>query len=199
MRNLPPGWECSREAGHDGPCAASMVSPEQTNRQSTPLSRTSSCDIVADAEYRPGWRFVLQHEDRGQGQRGPDALDLLARLRHLSPDRGETYRVVHYFRCRRRRLIVAHGNGVDCLVEVETHECCEFLQVGGQRPFAPNHGPGRNPYSVVEAAGSRTPRDASPASISRGHRELGTTRRPDGRAARGSRSQPRQRPARRSP
>ena len=36
----------------------------------------------------------------------------------------------------------------DRLLEVEAHETCEFMQVDGKRPFAPNHGPGWNPYVV---------------------------------------------------
>jgi len=36
------------------------------------------------------------------------------------------------------------------LVLVETHEAMEFFKVDKHRPFAPNHGPGRNPYSIHE-------------------------------------------------
>lgn len=108
--------------------------------------------VVAAAEYRPGWRFQLKDIDRHQGSEGL-TLSIFSRgYDTYHPDRGETYRVVHYFpvppaafdrRAWERWLL-------DCLIEVETHECCEFLQVGGARPFAPNHGPGRNPYSVLE-------------------------------------------------
>jgi hypothetical protein len=108
--------------------------------------------VILQAEYRPGWRFTLQHEDRGQGSQGLTLSISSLGYDTYHPDRGETYSVVHYFpvppaafdrRAWERWLL-------DCLVEVETHECCEFLQVDGKRPFAPNHGPGRNPYSVLE-------------------------------------------------
>lgn len=35
---------------------------------------------------------------------------------------------------------------------VERHEACEFFVVDGERPYAPRHGPGNDPYVVVEYA-----------------------------------------------
>jgi hypothetical protein len=68
------------------------------------------------------------------------------------PDRGETYRVQHYFpvppaaydeRSWRRWLL-------ERLIEVERHEACEFFQIDGRRPYAPHHGPGNDPYIVFD-------------------------------------------------
>ncbi len=108
--------------------------------------------IVVQLAYRPGWRFALQHEDRGQGSEGLtfEVYSLGYDTYHV--DRGEHYRVVHYFpvppaaynRESWARWVL------DRLIEVETHECCEFLVVDGKRPFAPNHGPGWDPYVVRE-------------------------------------------------
>jgi hypothetical protein len=39
---------------------------------------------------------------------------------------------------------------LDQVLLVESHEACEFFQIDGQRPFAPNHGPGRDPYTILE-------------------------------------------------
>lgn len=109
-------------------------------------------EVVAGAEYRPGWRLELGDVDRGQGSEGLTLSVYSLGYDTYHPDRGETYSVVHYFpvppaafdrRAWERWLL-------DRLIEVETHECCEFLQIDGERPFAPNHGPGRNPYSVLE-------------------------------------------------
>lgn len=109
-------------------------------------------EVVLRAEYRPGWRLELGNVDRGQGSEGLTLSVFSLGYDTYHPDRGETYRVVHYFpvppaafdrRAWERWLL-------DRLIEVETHECCEFLQIYGERPFAPNHGPGRNPYSVLE-------------------------------------------------
>lgn len=38
----------------------------------------------------------------------------------------------------------------DRLGDVDTHERMEDFVIGGQRPFAPNHGPGNDPYAVRE-------------------------------------------------
>src|SRR3954452_11846474 len=41
-----------------------------------------------------------------------------------------------------------------CLFEqfakVELHECMEFFTIDGEKPFAPNHGPGFDPYTVTQ-------------------------------------------------
>jgi hypothetical protein len=109
-------------------------------------------DIIDQTKYRPGWRFVLANEDRGQGCEGLTLSIFSLGYDTYHPDRGGTYGVVHYFpvppaafdRRAWERWVL------DCLIEVEMHECCEFFQIDGKRPYAPNHGPGRNPYSVIE-------------------------------------------------
>ena len=35
-------------------------------------------------------------------------------------------------------------------LDVEQHEAAEFFQIGGHRPYAPNHGPGWDPYLITE-------------------------------------------------
>lgn len=109
-------------------------------------------ELVEEIEYRPGWEFYLKHEDRGQGSVGLTLKILSRGYDTYHPENGEMYRVWHYFivpaaaydkRAWRYWLF-------KCLREVETHECAEFLQFGGVRPFAPNHGPGRDPYQVIE-------------------------------------------------
>lgn len=109
-------------------------------------------EVVDQAEYRPGWQLRLEHLDRSQGSKGLTFVVQSRGYDTYHPDRGETYGVLHYF------IVPAAAYDrrawerwvLDCLIEIETHECCEFLQVAGTRPFAPNHGPGRNPYSVIE-------------------------------------------------
>lgn len=108
--------------------------------------------IVEEMNYRPGWKFELEEMDRGQGSEGLTFKVLSLGYDSYHPDRGENYRVWHYFpvppaafdhRAWERWVL-------DCLIQIETHETCEFFQIGDDRPFAPNHGPGRNPYSVIE-------------------------------------------------
>lgn len=109
-------------------------------------------ELVETLEYRPGWTFKLEDIDRGQGSEGLTFMVKSLGYDTYNPQNGETYRVLHYFivpaaaydRRAWQRWILER------LIEVETHECCEFMQVAGERPFAPNHGPGRDPYVVLE-------------------------------------------------
>jgi len=114
--------------------------------------------LVDRLTYRPGWRFWLGHQDRDQDAEGEIVgagltLDIITLgYNTYKPSEGETYRVHHYFivpaatydeRAWTRWIF-------DQIVLVETHEAMEFFKIGKRRPFAPNHGPGRNPYSVLE-------------------------------------------------
>ena len=38
----------------------------------------------------------------------------------------------------------------DRIMDTELHEAMEWFKIGGHRPFAPHHGPGRNCYTVHE-------------------------------------------------
>jgi hypothetical protein len=47
---------------------------------------------------------------------------------------------------------------LDRFIDVESHEACEwFALADGTRPYAPHHGPGRNPYVIHELG---TPEEA---------------------------------------
>ena len=109
-------------------------------------------ELVDDLQYRPGWHFQLVNLDRGQGSEGLTFVVTTKDLDSYHPERGETYRVAHYFivpaaaydaRSWRRWLL-------DRLLEVESHEACEFFMIGGVRPYAPSHGPGNDPYMIRE-------------------------------------------------
>lgn len=106
--------------------------------------------LVERAEYRKGWKLYLEDIDRGQGSRG-----LTFTVNGTYPD---TYhpevqiRVVHYFivpaaaydeRSWRRWIF-------ERLLEVERHEAAEFFKIDGERPYAPHHGPGNDPYIIFE-------------------------------------------------
>lgn len=124
----------------------------------TALYPEALAEVVARTSYRPGWTIWLQDAPR---DRAPDGkvltrgLTLVVQTLGYNSYRvsdGETYLVNHYFivpaatydeRAWTRWLF-------DQLVLVETHEAMEFFKVGKHRPFAPNHGPGRNPYSILE-------------------------------------------------
>lgn len=109
-------------------------------------------ELVRGLAYRPGWYFGLRDVDRGQGSEGLTFVVTSLGYNSYHLDRGETYRVNHYFpvppaaydeRSWRRWLL-------DRLLDVERHECCEFFRIGDERPYAPHHGPGNDPYIVFE-------------------------------------------------
>jgi hypothetical protein len=109
--------------------------------------------LVSRCAYRPGWTVTLMRDhDRGQGSKGL-TLDIVTRgYNSYHPERGQTYGVHHYFpvppaaydeRSWRRWLF-------ECFLLVERHEAMEFFQIDGERPYAPHHGPGNDPYIVFE-------------------------------------------------
>jgi hypothetical protein len=102
------------------------------------------------SNHKPNWHAHLGYIDRGQGSEGltvsvyitePDAYD------HNKPRS-----VVHYFpvppaaydyRSWRRWLFNQLGL-------VDDHERMEHFTIAGEKPYAPDHKPGRDPYTVVE-------------------------------------------------
>ena len=113
---------------------------------------TDLADLVARLSYRPGWTFWLGTIDRGQGSQGLTLDIVTLGYNSYHPDQGEDYRVHHYMpvppaaydeRSWRRWLF-------EQVLLVERHEAMEFFVIGGERPFAPHHGPGNDPYIVFE-------------------------------------------------
>jgi len=107
--------------------------------------------VVETVTYRPDWPVHLTPVDHGDlpGLR-LDIYSLGYDTYH--PDRGQTYRVRHSF------IVPAASYNAqswtrwlfDRFVDIETHEAAEFFVVDGRRPFAPNHGPGHDPYMLRE-------------------------------------------------
>jgi hypothetical protein len=108
--------------------------------------------LVEALAYKPGWVFTLADIDRGQGSEGL-TLDIVTfGYNSYHPEQGENYRVHHYMlvppaafdeRSWRRWLL-------EQILLVERHEACEFFQINGDRPYAPSHGPGNDPYLIRE-------------------------------------------------
>ncbi len=110
-------------------------------------------ELVAKITYRPGWTFALLEDyDRGQGSRGL-TLDITTKgYNSYHPERGENYCVHHLWPvipAAYNRRSWQHWLFEQCLL-VERHEACEFFTIDGHKPFAPNHGPGNDPYMIVE-------------------------------------------------
>lgn len=109
-------------------------------------------EMVLKLQYRPGWCFRLAYLDRGQGSKGLTLVITTCGYDTYHPERGETYKVDHYMlvppaaydeRSWRHWLF-------EQLLLVERHEAMEFFRIGEERPYAPSHGPGNDPYLVRE-------------------------------------------------
>lgn len=162
--NIPePAQQAYRQQARAAILAAAQIKPDPPaplNVHDEVTTRTANVqrapwptdleEMVAELNHRPRWRVELGYVYRGQDCEGltlsvyitePDAY-------HSGGDRS----VVHYFpvppaaydyRSWRRWLF-------DCLREVSTHEEMEHFTIGGEKPYAPSHGPGNNPYIVRE-------------------------------------------------
>ena len=107
-------------------------------------------ELVLGCKYRPGWDIELLHLDRGQGSKGMTLVITTATVNSYRPE--ERIYVNHYFpvppaaydrRSWQRWLF-------EQFLLVEKHECMEFFQIDDDRPYAPSHGPGNDPYMVRE-------------------------------------------------
>lgn len=106
--------------------------------------------LVEHLSYKEGWRFNLEDVDRGQGSEGLTFCVVSTTQDSYHPEKIRP--VMHYFpvppaafneQSWRRWLL-------DRLLEIERHEACEFFQIDGERPYAPHHGPGNDPYIIFD-------------------------------------------------
>lgn len=134
---------------HDTFSGPQTGQPKAPNRNVAPFPEELA-DIVENLTYRPGWRFFLEDIDRGQGSEGLTFKVLSDGVDTYNPE--QPMKVWHFF------IVPAAAYNreswlrwvLDRLIEIETHEACEFMVVDGKRPFAPNHGPGWDPYIIRE-------------------------------------------------
>ncbi len=118
-------------------------------------------NIVAGVSGKPGWTFrLVNDEDEGlrlviTDMQCRDAYEPTRSmpLSHYFPVPTATYNEPSW----KRWLF-------ECCRGVENHELGEWIRWGDDRPFAPLHGPGENPYVVHEFRGDndrRTTQDGS--------------------------------------
>lgn len=129
-------------------------------------------ELVSVFQYKPGWRFRLVDtvRDRAKYEENPSqwwkgepiagGLTLVITsltfnsYKEYHSDDAPDYSVNHYKivpaatfnRAAWKRWLL------DMCSEVELHESAEFVDFDGERPFAPTHGPGDNPYTIKEYA-----------------------------------------------
>lgn len=105
-------------------------------------------ELVESLTYKRGFTFTLHDDlDRGQGSQGM-TLDITAVVDNSVAD-GKIG-VHHYF------IVPAASYNraswarwlIDRIIDVETHEACEFYRLDGDRVFAPHHSEGEDPYTV---------------------------------------------------
>jgi hypothetical protein len=131
--------------------------PEMMN-QTAPYPQVLS-DLVGRLDYRRhlGWEVWLDDDLQRDkpGRHTGESRGLTLVVQRHGPDtydHGHIMTVNHYFavppatydeRSWRRWLF-------DRLGDVDTHERMEDFVIGGERPYAPSHGPGNDPYLVRE-------------------------------------------------
>jgi len=111
-------------------------------------------ELVRGCSYRPNWRLWLSQPDydRGQGCIGLTLVITVVTINSYPPHDEVAVRHLFpvppaaYNRASWQRWLF------DCFLSVEQHECMEFFTVDGVKPFAPNHGPGHDPYRITELA-----------------------------------------------
>lgn len=100
--------------------------------------------FVASLAYKPGWRFKLAGPlgrylcvyALTQDSQAPERTRL-TQHQFKFPDPLPDYRDL----CRW---------ALGCMLEIERHECTEFLSIDGHRPFFPHHQDEGSPYEHVE-------------------------------------------------
>lgn len=115
-------------------------------------------ELVESLQVYPGWEFRLADIERdpetthGAAAGGLTFIVTTLTYNSYHPEHGRGYRVNHYFpvpaatynREAWKRWLFEQ------LAKVSLHETMEFFQVEYERPFAPIHAPGHDPYTVVQ-------------------------------------------------
>ncbi|SRR6266705_4450787 len=128
-------------------------------------------DLVTRLRYRQdrGWRVTLEDLDRGQGSKGLTLV--VVRSGPDSYDPSRNLRVAHYFPVLPAAFTAPSWRRwlFDRLGDVDTHERMEDFQLAvpgkgddgsdlTERPFAPNHGHGEDPYRITELGSDKARR-----------------------------------------
>lgn len=132
----------------------------KTMHQSAPYPQELD-DLVGQLSYRD-WTFRLHDIDRGQNCEGL-TFSVYARVQNSLADDYQPMTVHHLFpvpaaaynRTSWMRWLL------DRLLEVESHEACEFFKINGERVFAPHHSEGEDPYIIWHIGDAATANKSS--------------------------------------
>jgi len=117
--------------------------------------------LVDNCDYKPNWVIRLYTKERGQRCEGL-TLEIDVTGPNSYPEGERTLTIAHQFAVP----AAAYGRGswqrwlFDRICDVERHEAMEHFRIEDQRPFAPMHSNGNDPYFVHQWAnteGQRTP------------------------------------------
>ncbi len=113
-------------------------------------------DLVGRLRYRPGWKFSLVDLERDPASSHGAVAGGLTLV--VFADVHDSYHP--QFRRPMNHYFVVPAATYDrrswCrwllerVLEVERHEACEWFVIDEERPFAPHHQPGSNPYAIYE-------------------------------------------------
>lgn len=112
---------------------------------------TILADLVGMCDYRDWDVHLYEDLNRGQGSQGLTLVITTNGVNAYHPEVTD-YRVDHLFPVP--AAAYDRRSWTHWLFEqfalVERHEAMEFFQIEGERPFAPHHGPGNDPYIVFD-------------------------------------------------
>lgn len=106
--------------------------------------------LVNLLEYKEGWSFSLREVDRGQESVGLTLCILI--VTRDSYDHSKKRSVMHYMPvppASYNRQSWQRWLFDQCLL-VDRHEGMEEFTIDGEKPYAPNHGPGWDPYIITD-------------------------------------------------
>jgi hypothetical protein len=111
------------------------------------------CQLGLDRSWKVCLVDMKRDDDHGRGEARGLTLDIITNgFDTYHPESGPHYRVHHYFvvpaatydrRSWQRWLFERY-------CDVWRHEAMESFVIDGERPYAPSHGPGNDPYLVRE-------------------------------------------------
>lgn len=119
------------------------------NYQIAPFPETLA-ELVGGLKYKEGYTFSMDRIERDPGCHGLTLIVHLAHINSYPPHKPR--RTVFYFQVPGATYNRSSWTRwlFERIAEIERHEQMEWFTIDGEKPYAPNHGPGEDPYIVRE-------------------------------------------------